>query len=144
MNAFDRHGGRIGAGAAVNRRWNTAPEADRARYLRPQIENHCWYEIWKALFGHRLFPDAWYEDSPVALASRRYNIGQAEKILVAIEAAGLRIVPADLLQPMLDVGHDAGWHGNIDGDHPCEERATQRLWDGLLAASPYAPTDGGS
>lgn len=75
---------------------------------------------------------------PVALYVEPAPEDQPARKLVAVPD-GWVLVPRSLPQEMRAVAHNAGWHGNIDGDHPCEEDHLVGLWERLLAAAPKPP-----
>ena len=64
----------------------------------------------------------------------RFGTSDIEGILLALKEAGFFIVPRILTPEMKKVCHNAGWHGNIDGDHPAEEEQGQTLWETLIDA----------
>lgn len=49
---------------------------------------------------------------------------------------GLKVVPLQATKEMRECGHDFGFHGNIDGDHPCEEDAAADLYERMVAKAP--------
>lgn len=59
-----------------------------------------------------------------------------EAMRFALVPEGWKLVPMKADAKMLSCSHDFGWHGNIDGDHACEEEKGQELWEAMVAVSP--------
>lgn len=61
--------------------------------------------------------------SAIGKFAQEAGIAQAQRHIRAMR---------DLTPDMLKLFHDAGWHGNISGDHPLEEEQGLRLWQKLV------------
>ena len=87
----------------------------------------------KEIFKARYYPNDFVPIPWVMEAARANRLGD--------EARGLRVVPVEATEEMIHGGACSVEHPTVrmGGPHPGAKLRARRIWDTMLAASPFAP-----